>query len=44
MFKMSVHFTRKTGKKRVILYEKLCIEVNLDDIKSHVNPCPQNGI
>ncbi len=40
---VSVHFTCKTGKKGSILYEKLCMKVNLDDEKTHVDPCPQIG-
>ena len=40
---VSVYFTCKTGKKRSILYEKLCMKVYLDDEKTHVDPCPHNG-
>ena len=40
---MPVHFTFKNGKKRSILYEKLCMKVYLDDEKTHVDPCPHNG-
>ena len=43
MSKMSLYtlHTCKTGKKRSILYEKLCMKVYLDDEKTHVNPYPQ---
>ena len=43
VYNVSVHFTCKTGKKRLILYEKLCIKVYLDDEKTHVDQCPHNG-
>ena len=45
VFKMSLYTLNvKIGKKRSILYEKFCMKVYLDDEKTHVNPCPKNGI
>ena len=45
MFKMSLYtLYEKLERRELILYEKLCMEVYLDHEKSHVNPCPHNGI
>ena len=44
MSKMSLYtLLVKTGKKRSILYEKLCVKVHLDDEKTHVDQCPHIG-
>ena len=44
MSKMSLHtLLVKKERKRSILYQKLCMKVNLDDEKTHVDPCPHNG-
>ena len=44
MFEISLYTLHKNEKERVILYENLCMKLYLNDEKTHVDPCPHNGI
>ena len=44
MPKMSTETLHEKLERRGILYENLCMKIYLDDEKTHVDPCPHNGI